>query len=221
MGLENRATVLASKSLELTLSRDGFNRERIGIESQHPSEYPENEESGKVFRWFALMYIVSPYLPEKITTDFSVPDPIRNLIGQMYRHEGHDSPKFLLTDARLAKGGDNLKNVFSTSKDKAVLTYSGGKDTLQNLNWMDSTYGLDNILAVHFKGMNRVNSEGEYRMSVEQSRHIGFLLEVLDLVNGSKNYGHEIMRARDMFIVGLTAPLALRFGGSKIILEGG
>lgn len=220
MGLENNATVLATKELELTMLREGSNRERIGVERVFPNEYPKDELSRNIFRWFSLMYIVSPYLPSKITTDFSVPEPIRHLIEEMYVHEGAEKPNFHLTDKKLAKVTDYYKFPKLTNDEKAVLTYSGGKDTLQNLNWMERAYGLDNILAVHFKGMNRVNSDGEYRMSLEQSKHVGFPIEILDLLNGSKNYGREIMRARDMFIVGVTSPIALRFGASNIVLEG-
>ena len=217
MGME-QVTVSAEKNLELVMYRDCGHRERLGIRN----EYPETEATIGVFRSLALMYLVSPYLPEKITTDFFVPEVFRNLIREMYQCEGHEEPSFLLTDFTLAKQKEPRFTFEDMAEErKTVLTYSGGKDTLWNLDWLARERGLENILGVHIKRINKGVSTEELKASQRQHEQIGFPLEVVDLLNSSNNTGKKIMRARDMFIVGLAIPYAQKFGASQIFLEGG
>jgi hypothetical protein len=69
--------------------------------------------------------------------------------------------------------------------------------------------------------MNKVSGVEEYEATLRQQKHIGFPLAVVNLLNSSKNHGKIVMRARDMFIVGLTVPLALEFHAGSVVLEGG
>lgn len=210
--------VSASNKFELTMCREQGHKERIGIRS----EYPETEATAGVFRSLSLMYLVSPYLPEKITTDFFVPEVFRNLIDEMYNCEGHENPEFCLTDSLLAKQGEPIyANDAEFNDNKSVLTYSGGKDSMWNLDWLVREKGLENVLGIHFKRINPGVSLEELKATQKQQEIIGFPLEVIDLLNSSKNTGKNIMRARDMFIVGLSIPYAQKFGASHIILEGG
>lgn len=90
-----------------------------------------------------------------------------------------------------------------------------------NLDWMIREYGLENILAVHVKGVNRVNFADEYLTTQKQSETWGFYLSMIDLLNSSRSAGKSVMRSRDMFIVAMAVPLALKFGASSVVLEGG
>jgi len=210
--------VTAEKTLELTMQRETGRKERIGIRS----EYPQTEATIGVFRSLALMYLVSPYLPEKITTDFFVPQVFRELIEDMYLCESKEKPLFLLTDPRFAKKPEPYYKFDGEVGDgKSVVTFSGGKDSLWNLDWLVREQGLSNVLGVHFERINQGVSSEELKATLRQHEQIGFPLEVIDLLNSSKNSGKNIMRARDMFLVGLSIPYAYEFEASKIILEGG
>lgn len=185
------------------------------------NKYPDTELSKTVFQSLGLMYLISPYLPGEITTDFYVPLIFQDLIGAMYESEGRDKPRFGLTDLNLAKTKEPHFRPNPPSLNKVALTYSGGKDSMWNLDWLSREFGMDNVLAVHFAQMNHVAASQEYGATLNQQKRIGFSLDVIDLLNSSKNSGKNIMRARDMFIVGLSLPLALKFGASKVFLEGG
>ena len=51
-------------------------------------------------------------------------------------------------------------------------------------------------------------------------KELGFNLDVIDLLNSSKNSGYQVMRSRDIFLVALAAPIALMNGASRIFIEG-
>lgn len=206
--------VEASSDLELTMSRSEGNNERLGIRS----EYPLDDMALGLFRGLGLMHLVAPYLPDKIQTDFTVIDEFQNLIGAMYAVEGRESPKFLLT--KRPEAPLKIQNRLKADENRASVAYSGGKDSMWNLDWLLSEYGRENVLAVHIKGMNRANFADEYLTTLKQSQAWGFQLKVIDLLNSSKSFGKSVMRSRDMFIIGMIIPLALKFGASKVILEG-
>lgn len=210
-------TITTDNPISLTMHRPDANKERIGIRN----EYPQTKLATTIFQSLGLMYLVSPYLPEKITTDFFVPITFQNLIGAMYESEGYDDPTFLLTDPRLAKTREPYLAIDGSDNSRAILTYSGGKDTLWNLDWLVRELGISNILATHFNRINPTVAAEELRATLRQQEYIGFPLHIVDLLNSSKNHGKSIMRARDMFLVGVTAPLAVNFGASRIVLEGG
>ncbi len=210
--------ISAEAPLLLKMHRREGNMERLGIRN----EYEPTETAKTIFQSLAVMYLVSPYLPRKITTDFYVPLVFQELIGAMYEHENHDSPKFVLTDKNLLKAKEPVfKNEKNVDKSRTVLTYSGGKDSMWNLDWLSRNLGMKNVLSVHFGNMNRVAASQELKATTNQGEKIGFPLQTIDLLNSSKNSGKNIMRARDMFIVGVSIPLALKFGASSVFMEGG
>lgn len=210
-------SVTADNPTYLTMHRVDARKERIGIRN----EYPKTEFAATVFQSLGLMYIISPYFPKKITTDFYVPLVFQDLISGMYQCEGYEKPTFLLTDHKVAKKPEPYFHENNTNSSRAALTYSGGKDTLWNLDWLAKKLNMENVLAVHFNRINPPVASEELKATLRQQQHIGFPLHVIDLLNSSKNHGKNIMRSRDMFLVGVTAPLALEFGASNIILEGG
>lgn len=210
------ARITSQEPFTLTMSRPNSNIERIGIRN----EYPETPLARKLFKCFGLMFLVSTYLPRKITTDFFIPEGFRNLISSMYEAEGREGPIFGLTDRKLARGYESLNISADTDKSRAVLTYSGGKDSMWNLNWLLKEKGEKNVLAVHFKRLNPPAAKGEYEATLKQKENIGFKLREVDLLNSSKLSGRNIMRSRNMFLVGLTIPIALDFGAGNIFLEG-
>lgn len=214
---KERIKVSAENDFLLTMNREGERMERMGIRN----EYPNTELSRTLFQSLGLMYLISPYLPGEITTDFYVPHPFQNLIKAMYEKEGSDGPKFKLTDPKLAKTRDPFFKYGKLEDDRVSLTYSGGKDSMWNLDWLSREYSMKNVLVVHFGQMNHVASSQELHATLKQQKEIGFPLGIVDLLNSSKNGGKNIMRARDMFIVGVTVPLALDFQASKVFLEGG
>lgn len=215
---KEQAQITLEEPFKLSMSRPKANRERIGIRS----EFPNTEPSKEIFNGLGLMYLVSPYLPKKITTDFFVHEKFRDLISLMYQSEGKEKPIFALTDKRLVKEKDAFKTSrHETTNDRALLTYSAGKDSMWNLSWLLKERGLENVLAVHVKGMNRAVAKGEHDATIRQANKIGFQLNILDLLNSSKNSGRNVMRSRDMLLVGITIPLALQFGAANIYLEGG
>ena len=90
----------------LTMLKEGKPKERLAVRN----EYPVTDFSTEIFRSFGLMYLVSTYLPEKITTDFSVPEKFRELISLMYKSELKEPPKFTLTD-KTSKWQGNTENL--------------------------------------------------------------------------------------------------------------
>ncbi|MDP3697269.1 MAG: hypothetical protein Q8R55_04570 [Candidatus Taylorbacteria bacterium] len=90
-----------------------------------------------------------------------------------------------------------------------------------NLWWASEKYGVDNILVVHVRGLNRNNGPSEVKHVLNQQKKLGFKhLEVIELHNGSLNTGYQVMRSRDMFLSGIITPIAMKFGASQIITEG-
>lgn len=118
--------------------------------------------------------------------------------------------------------GYTLKiNSSSPSRKKVVILYSAGKDSMWNLMWAMEEYGVDNVLVLHIRGLNKNSGPNEYKNVLNQQKKFGFKhLEIIELQNGSLNTGFRIIRSREMFIAGLAIPIALKFNASRIIREG-
>jgi hypothetical protein len=210
-------TVTSDQNFTLTMSRKEEQRERFGIRNS----YPMTAASTELFQSLGTMYLVAPYLPERISTDFSISEPFRDLIGAMYLSEGRDTPIFYRTGVRTVQKGDIYIPYDESNMNRVALTYSGGKDSLWNLDWLSREFGMENVLAVHFHGMNKVSQKEEYDATIKQHQAIGFPLDILHVLNSSKNHGKNIMRAWDMLLVGVTIPLATEFHAGSVVLEGG
>jgi hypothetical protein len=197
---------LESDGLEVVLNYYGKN-ERIALD-----DYPE--KYADLFREFCTFHLLAPHMPKKIKTNFSISQPMRDLITTMYTYEGQAAPMF---DAPLRTIKSSNIN---TSNDRAVVSYSGGKDSLENLRYAKDNYGLENVLCIHETNLNRAVGSRERKSAIEQSKKIGFNLKVIELHNGASINGYKVMRSRDMFMVGVMMPYAIEFGASKIFIEG-
>src|SRR3990172_1882693 len=184
--------------------------ERIRIEG----EYPRHRLAEMLFSNLGLMHLVAPYLPRVIKTDFVVHPRMQDLIAAMYASEKRPRPVF-----RTPVGSWDWPVLSRTDPRKAVVTYSGGKDSMWNLWWTQERYGEQNVLAVHIHGLNRGQSYEE-RYVRRQQEAWGFDLQVISLLNSSRNFGNRVMRSRDMFLSGLAIPPALEFGAAKVVVEG-
>lgn len=197
--------------------------ERLGIKS----EYPWTDFSESIFAELGTMHIIAPYLPLNIRTDDLYISPeIKELIGKMYESRANEKggrkrkpPHFI--SPTIGHGYTLKINSSSPRKEKVVILYSAGKDSMWNLMWAIEEYGVDNVLVLHIRGLNKNSGPSEYKNVLNQKNKFGFKnLEVIELLNGSLNTGFRIMRSREMFIAGLAIPVALEFGASKIIREG-
>jgi len=186
-------------------------RERLQIRSPY---YSRLYLSQFLFSQLGLMHLLAPYLPQVVKTDFLVHPLFQELISAMYWSCGEITPIF-----ETPAGFHDFGTFPKTSSKKAVIAYSGGKDSMWNLWWAQEKYGPENVLAMHIRGLNQgQRHEAEY--ALRQSQEWGFNLGIIDLLNSSLNVGHAVMRSRDMFLTGLLIPLALDFGASRIITEG-
>jgi len=178
-------------------------------------DYPYSELSRAIFSQFGLMHLVAPYLPRIISANFPVSKPVRRLIGAMYQSEGRKPPIF-----QVPKGNPQFF-LKETDPNKAVVSYSAGKDSLWNMWWAQEKFGAENVLAAHINGLNRANASQERRYAERQQRELCFgNFAFINLYNGSRNRGYRVMRSRDIFLAAVTIPHALAFGASKIITEG-
>jgi 7-cyano-7-deazaguanine synthase in queuosine biosynthesis len=203
-----RVAKLRTGGLETILEYNG-KTERLSV-----SNYPEVNGMEEIFSQFCAFHLVAPHLPRSIVSEFHLARPVIRLIDKLYASEGEPAP-YVVCPTTKAKEIN-----FKTSASRAVISYSAGKDSLWNLWWAQEKYGKDNVLAVHISGLNRSNASDETKYAIRQSKKLGFRLEVPILHNGYAGKGHKVMRSRDMFMVGLLLPYALKFGASNIIIEG-
>ena len=188
------------------------------------NDYPWSRFSESLFAQLGTMHMVAPYLPSKIETGFHISPEIKELIGSMYTSTANEkkgkkikAPKFVspLVDT------DYSRNHPESLKEKIAILYSAGKDSMWNLMWAAEEYGMDNVLVIHIRGLNKNSGPSEYKNVLNQQRVFGFKhLKVIELNNGSLNTGFRIMRSREMFIAGLAIPVALEFGADKVVREG-
>ncbi len=185
------------------------------LKINNPEVYRDQRYAEWIFNQFALMHLAASDLPLKIEVDFPVHWAMRKIIAQMYKFYGQTRPVFMTPVGR----------EFPEPKPRhyeydALVSYSGGKDSMWNLYKTQKRFGPDQVLAVHTQGLNTSNSRAEYEASQKQARSIGFPLRNLQLVNGSALKGYEVMRSRDIFMVGLLIPIAVETGAKEIIIEG-
>ena len=185
--------------------------ERLSIRN----DYPWDSFSESLFAQIGTMHLVAPYLPREIRTNFFIDRSIRELITKMYASENKEVQGFVF------KPLFDIPKIGKTSPQKVAIAYSAGKDSMWNLWWASEKYGMDNVLVVHIRGLNKNSGPNEVKNVLNQQKKFGFKhLEVIELLNGSLNTGYQIMRSREMFLAGLIIPVAMRFGASTIIREG-
>lgn len=201
---------LALNGLELTLNGPA-GKEQLGING----DYPNTPLSQSIFSQLGLMHLIAPYLPNVVSANFPVSEPMKNLIGAMYRSENHKPPTLKTPKCVVRFSAPK------TDANKVAVTYSAGKDSLWNMWWAQERFGTENILAIHINGLNRANASQERKYAEQQRVKLGFNnFTVINLHNGSRSRGYGVMRSRDIFLVGITIPYALAFGASKIVIEG-
>ncbi len=204
------------KNLEVNY-RGNFELSMQGPEGQErikvKSKYPDTGLSRFLFTNLGLMHMIAPYLPHKISPNFWIASQMKDLIAAMYKSENLNPP--------LVHALDGLGFPFLNADSKKVaVAYSAGKDSMWNLWWAREKYGPENVLAVHIRGLNRGQTSEEFEYAKKQQKKIGFELETIELLNGSRNSGFEVMRSRDMFLAGIIIPVAIEWGASKVIIEG-
>lgn len=187
----------------------------------------ESLELGQDFAWtpfsrflfsqLGTLFLVSPYAPALIRTNFSIHSEMRSLFDLMYESLQKPAPKFFSSDDISFV----LPKVCKSKFHRAVVAHGGGKDSLRNLWWAEEEYGRKNVLVIHISGLNRAVAKREHEYCDRQQKEIGFAnFKFIDLKNGSRSAGHEIMRARDFFLLALIIPDAIAFGASTVITEG-
>jgi hypothetical protein len=184
--------------------------ERLGI----LSGISDTRFAESLLQQLALMHLVSPYLPHEIETNFPVHPAFDDLIGKMYDSEGQERPEI--------SSPSNLMEFTAPQivGGKIAVTYSGGKDSMWNMWWAQEEVGVENVLAVHFGGLNRTSAKQERKYTLLQHERIGFPLQTVELLNSSKSSGWNVLRSRDIFLTGLAIPASLEFGADRIVLEG-
>ena len=180
------------------------------------ANYPETPVSEMLFQNLGLMHLVAPHLPSRIITDFLLEPRFVELIRRMYAWEKYPAPDF----SNMASGPMRF-SLPETSGKKVVIAYSGGKDSVWNAWWCRKRYGSENVSLVHIAQMNKLSASEEKKSVLAQRDALDFPnIEIVELLNSSRNRGYSIMRSRNMFIVGLCIPFALERGASRIIIEG-
>lgn len=212
-----RARVTAEN---LRLGYRGENNQALSIEEMS-REYVEPVIPGSgLFYQIGLLHLLAHEMPGEIETDFPVLSETQDLIEGMYATEGFQRPKVFAPKTE-ATSEVIIPQPKTTRRDKIVVTYSGGKDSLWNLMRAREEVGEENVVAVHIGGLNRSVGAAEKRDAHQQADRLGFALEEVTLKNGAKVKGHNIMRSRDMLLMALSVPYALGFNSSRMVMEGG
>jgi hypothetical protein len=198
---------LLQKGLEIRLKHQG-RTERLTADS-----YPGIPGAASMFAQFSAMHLLAPHLPRQVTADFPIGEPMRQLIAAMYASEKKRPP-------HIDAPGSLKLSTMPVSPKRAIISYSAGKDSLWNMWWAQQEYGKENVLAVHINGLNRANMTDERVYAQRQAERFGFNLRMLNLHNSSGGKGYQVMRSRDMFMVGILAPYAIEFGAQDILIEG-
>jgi len=206
-----RVTYRGNHQLEM-ITPKGIERLKIR------SGWPENKGEFPDFflTQFGLMHLIAARLPDTVTVDFPVNNQTEKLVAAMYRSENRKPPHIIGPRTRIPP---QLPD-FPTTSSRALITYSGGKDSMYNLARAQDELSPKNVRALHIAGLNRSNASDERKASLRQSEELGFHLDVINLLNSSKNSGYEVMRSRDIFFIALAAPIALMNGASRIFIEG-
>ncbi|MDR3613738.1 MAG: hypothetical protein P4L53_09225 [Candidatus Obscuribacterales bacterium] len=189
-----------------------------GLESLELAQnYSLTPLSRFLFSQLGAMFLVSPYVEPRIRTNFQICPEIRSLFAGMYESLQQAPPRFFSSDDQPWQ----LPTLREPSLQRAAVAHGGGKDSLRNIWWAEEEYGRENVLAVHVSGLNRAVAKREHEYCDRQQKELGFHnFKFVELKNGSRSAGHEIMRARDFFLLALIIPDALEFGASTVITEG-
>lgn len=204
-----RATSATSLEMQWSLGAIHAKPEKLRV----GGDYPKTALAEHLFHSFGLLQIVAPLLPSVIKTDFPVLEIAKSLTEAMYLCEGRQAPDWHVPGFEQQTGQG-----VAAPGSKAVVTYSGGKDSMWNLmHTRDEGY---EPLAVHIRGLNQSVARSEHKDVLKQQALMQFPLAVVDLENSSLQKGRLIVRSRDVFLTALAVPLALEYGADKIYLEG-
>ena len=123
---------VTSTGLEVVLKGGPRGKERLKIKNQ----YPNTPLSRFLFSQLGLMHLVAAYFPRAIQVEFGIPKQIADLISAMYKSEKHKPP--------VINHGRRVRNkkfrCVRVSKDRVVVAYSAGKDSMGNLWWAQEKY---------------------------------------------------------------------------------
>lgn len=162
--------------------------------------------------------------PEGVSTDFVFAAPVDKFILDSFRADKAKICFMPYSQSHTLHCPDFNSYPAITSSKKAVVAYSGGKDSLWNMAWAQQKYGPENVLAVHIEGLNRAQGRREKEMVLRQARDLGFRnLRIIKIEqNTDQIYGDGMHTGYFyyMFIVSLITPAAMEFGADKIITEG-
>ena len=178
-------------------------------------DYPDTALSRFLFSQAGLMYLAASTLHKTISANFAIAPQFRFLMQAMYQWSKIPSPKIK---------APNASPVFSlppTSKQKVIIAYSGGKDSIGSLHWAWKKYGRRNVSVAHIDGLNKAVASKEWEYAKKQQKAFGLSnFRVIHLENGAKGNGYELLSAREIFLSALIIPYAIEFGASKVIIEG-
>jgi hypothetical protein len=203
--------VLDSCELDLTMVGSKKN-ENLHINGK----YPHDAVTRWLFSQLGLMHLVAPYFPDKIRTNFFVSPITEKLICAMYACEHYPAPKILSSRLMML----DFVPPRGTSARKALNSYSGGKDSMWNQNWMEKKYGADNVMTVHIAGLNKAVAAGERKTAEFQAERFGFHhFRIVELKKSSGEVGAKVLRSGKIFTSSLLIPIALEFGARYVVTE--
>ncbi len=173
-----------------------------------------SEAAQDLLRTTMVMHLIAPDFPHVIETNFELAD--KSLIDRLYHHYGQKNPRIFASRNQidLDYGREDKPNVHADY----VNAHSGG---------LDSTYRATklvaagkSVLAVHLKNLNPKGTSLESRASKAQAEAWGIPHKELQFINGSRNYGSNMMRTRDLLVATATALVGLKAGAKEVQIEG-
>ncbi len=177
-----------------------------------------------------LFYLLESYLPKldsknrysiSLITNIPLISPFRQLFSDLCLLNKIKLKIQASAESEILRA-DRIGQIPKVSSKKAVIAFSGGKDSLWNLMWAQKKFGRENVLAVHIEGLNANQATRERKMVIRQANELGFNLQIIKIKNNFDTHD-TISRggySYYMFIAGIIIPAAMEFGASAIIMEG-
>lgn len=197
----------------------------VGKKKQHislsirNSDYPYTEASEFLFSQFGTMHMVSALLPEKITLmNYKLKGEVERWIKKMYKVSGRENPRIISLGGGVP--GISYKNeiISEWDENKVIIPFSGGKDSVFHF-LQTKQKGMDTHL-IHVQNLNLTQCSEEKKYAHAYASWKKIHLDLVHLKNGTPRNGFETMRDRDMFLVTILIPYALRYKVGKIMIEG-
>lgn len=203
---------VTQKDMSVALKQDNSKKkESLSIKGN----YPDNALSRFLFSQLALVHLLIPHDPKTVQCNFGISGQTRTLLKEMYGWEKRKLPNI---ESPLFVPQFDIPR---THDGKVAIAYSGGKDSMWNLWWASEKYGMENVLLIHVKNLNPGQNSEEAKYTERQFKEFGVKNHtIIELSNGSQNNGFAVMRSCDVFLAGISVPVALMFGASRILIEG-